>query len=88
MREMTVGKLNLQEQTLPGAVGASLSVVWMAYGEWANIVPPDLGQGQELALTAALGVIFTALANMVRALLPGSATASPETTDPERKEPQ
>lgn len=70
-----MSKLNLQAQTLPGAVGTSLAIVWMTYGEWINIVPPDLDQTREIALTAALGVVFTALANVVKAFLPRKVLA-------------
>ncbi len=90
-----MSKLNLQAQTLPGAVGTSLAIIWMTYGGWINIIPPDLSQTKEIALTAALGVVFTALTNIVKAFLPKDALApltgerrpSPETVDPERREP-
>ncbi len=71
-----MGELNLKAQTFPGAVGTSLSVIWMTYGGWINIVPPDLDQTRELALTAALGIVFAALANIVRALLPKRTAGS------------
>ena len=91
-----MNKLDLRAQTFPGAVGTSLAIIWMTYGGWIDIVPPNLDQGREVALTAALGVAFTALANVVRAFLPKDALAPltgerrtpPETTDPERREPQ
>lgn len=70
-----MSELNLKAQTLPGAVGTSLSIIWMTYGGWINIVPPDLDQTRELALTAALGVVFTALANVVRVFLPKEVMA-------------
>ena len=90
-----MSKLNLQAQAFPGAVGTSLAIIWMTYGGWINIVPPDLDQTKELALTAALGVVFTALANIVRTFLPrevvapptGERQTPPETADPERREP-
>ncbi len=70
-----MGKLNLQAQTFPGAVGTSLAVIWMTYGGWIDIIPPDLSQTKEIALTAALGVVFTALANIVKAFLPKEVVA-------------
>ncbi len=70
-----MNKSSLQAQTFPGAVGTSLAIIWMTYGGWIDVVPPDLGQTGEIALTAALGVVFTALVNVVRAFLPKDALA-------------
>ena len=62
--------MNPQKQIVPGTIGGALGVIWMVYGDWLEIVPPELGQTQELALTAAVGVIGTTLVNLVRLVLP------------------
>ncbi len=80
----------LQNQTVPGSIGAALSIVWMVYGAWWGLVPADLGQTQELALTGAVGVLGTALVNLIMRFIPAkAATPTPVANNPaERREPQ
>ena len=65
-----MNKLQLQEQVVPGSVGGAISIIWMTYGEWMGIIPPDLNEVKYVALTAAIGVFATALVNIVRIYLP------------------
>ena len=67
--------MNPQKQIIPGTIGGSLGVIWMVYGGWLELVPPELSQTQELALTAAVGVLGTTLVNLVRLVLPKTETA-------------
>ena len=60
----------LAKQAVPGTIGGALGIIWMVYGDWLGMVPPDLSQTKELALTAAVGIMGTTLANLVRAVLP------------------
>ena len=61
-----MNRAQLQDQIAPGSVGLALSTIWMTYGEWANFVPADMSEVKYAALTAAVGVVFTALVNIVR----------------------
>ena len=70
-----MNKAQLQDQIAPGSVGLALSTIYMTYGEAGNFVPTDLTEVKYAALTAALGVVFTALVNVVRRF----TTAAPVT---------
>ncbi len=61
-----MNKAQMQDQIAPGSVGLGLSTIWMTYGEWAHFVPADLSEVKYAALTASIGVVFTALVNIVR----------------------
>ena len=65
-----MNKAQLQDQAIPGSVGGAISIIWMTYGEWMGIIPPDLSEVKYVALTAAIGVFATALVNIVRSYLP------------------
>ncbi len=65
-----MSKIQLQEQVIPGSVGGAISIIWMTYGEWMGIIPPDMSEVKYVALTAAIGVFSTALVNLVRRFLP------------------
>ncbi len=65
-----MNKVQLQEQVIPGSVGGAVSVIWMTYGEWMGIIPPNMSEVKYVALTAAIGVFATALVNLVRKFLP------------------
>ena len=56
----------LQDQIAPGSGGLALSTIWMIYGEAYNLVPANLSEVKYAALTAALGVVFMGIVNMVR----------------------
>lgn len=64
-----MNKIELQEQVIPGSVGGAISIIWMTYGEWMDIIPPDMSEVKYVALTAAIGVFATALVNLVRRLI-------------------
>ncbi len=61
-----MNKAQLQDQIAPGTVGLALATIWMTYGEAANFVPADLSEVKYAALTASIGVVCTALVNVVR----------------------
>ncbi len=61
-----MNKAQLQDQIAPGSVGLALSTIWMTYGESFSFVPADLSEVKYAALTAAIGVVCTALVNVVR----------------------
>ena len=61
-----MNKSQLQDQIAPGSVGLALSTIWMTYGESGGLVPADLSEVKYAALTAAVGVVCTALVNVVR----------------------
>ncbi len=65
-----MNKAQLQEQVIPGSVGGAISIIWMTYGEWMEIIPPNMDEVKYVALTAAIGVFATALVNLVRRFLP------------------
>ena len=65
-----MNKVQLQEQVIPGSVGGAISIIWMTYGEWMEIIPPNMNEVKYVALTAAIGVFATALVNLVRRFLP------------------
>ncbi|KKM16545.1 hypothetical protein LCGC14_1684780 [marine sediment metagenome] len=65
-----MNKVQLQEQVIPGSVGGAISIIWMTYGEWMSIIPPNMTEVKYVALTAAIGVFATALVNLVRRFLP------------------
>ena len=55
----------LKKQTVPGSLGGAISIIWMIYGDWGGLVPPELSQTQELTLTAAIALVATALVNLI-----------------------
>ncbi len=57
-----MNKAQMQDQIAPGSVGLSISTIWMTYGS----IPADLTEAKYAALTAAFGVVFTALVNVIR----------------------
>ncbi len=59
-------KEKLQDQVLPGSVGGAVGVIWTTYGAWLEIIPPDLGDVERVALTGAIGIVATALVNLIR----------------------
>ena len=61
-----MNKKQLQDQIAPGSVGLAISTIWMTYGESWQFVPPDLSEVKYAALTAAFGVVSTALVNVIR----------------------
>lgn len=61
-----MNKEQLQDQIAPGSVGLAISTIWMTYGESWQFVPPDLSEIKYAALTAAFGVVSTALVNVIR----------------------
>ena len=61
-----MNKAQLQDQIAPGSVGLALSTIWMTYGESGGLVPVDLSEVKYVALTAAVGVVCTALVNVIR----------------------
>ena len=61
-----MNKEQLQDQIAPGSVGLAMSTIWMTYGESAHLVPADLSEIKYTALTAAIGVVCTALVNVIR----------------------
>ena len=61
-----MNRAQLQDQIAPGSVGLALATIWMTYGEAARLVPVDLSEVKYATLTASLGVVFTALVNVVR----------------------
>ncbi len=63
-----MNKAQLQDQIAPGTVGLALATIWMTYGEAGNLVPADLSEVKYAALTASIGVVCTALVNVVRRL--------------------
>lgn len=71
-----MNKEQLQAQVVPGSVGGAISIIWMTYGEWMGIIPPDLNEVKYLALTTAVGVFATALVNVVQSFLPNLGTVS------------
>ncbi len=67
-----MNKAQFQDQIAPGSVGLALSTIYMTYGEAGRFVPTDLTEVKYAALTAALGVVFTALVNVVRRFTTGA----------------
>ena len=59
-----------KNQTVPGSIGAALSVIWMVYGNWWGLVPPDMASELALAFTGAVGVLGTAVVNLVMRFIP------------------
>ncbi len=79
-----------KNQTVPGSIGAAISVIWMVYGEWWGLIPTDLGQTQELALTGAVGILGAAVVNLIMRFIPAKVATPASTTNPdnpERREP-
>ncbi len=72
-----MNKAQLQDQAIPGSVGGAISIIWMTYGEWMGVIPPDMNEVKYIALTAAIGVFATALVNIVRSYLPRANANSP-----------
>ena len=63
------------KQVMPGTLGGAFSVIYMIYGEWWGIVPKELGQTQELALTGAIAVLAAGVVNLIKYLLPKKETS-------------
>ncbi len=81
-----MNKAQLQDQIAPGTVGLALSTIWMTYGESAHFIPADLTEVKYTALTAALGVVFTALVNVVRGFITKAPIINQTFDDAERQE--
>lgn len=71
----------LQDQIAPGSVGIALSTIWMTYGEAGKFVPSNLTEVQYAALTAAFGVVFMGIVNIIRHYI-----RKPVTTEKEESE--
>ncbi len=61
-----MNKAQLQDQIAPGSVGLAMATIYMTYGEWVGFVPANLTDVKYVALTAAVGMVCTALINVVR----------------------
>ncbi len=59
-----------KNQVVPGSIGGALALIWMSYGSWWGLVPPDIGQTQEQLLTGAVGVLGTTLVNLILRFIP------------------
>jgi len=62
-------KEKLQDQAFPGSVGGAIGVIWTIYGEWLGMIPPDLGDIEQVSLTGAVGIFATAIVNLIRRLV-------------------
>ena len=61
-----MNKAQLQDQVAPGSVGLALATIWMTYGEAAQLIPSDLSEVKYVSLTAAIGVVCTAIVSVIR----------------------
>lgn len=61
-----MNKFKMEEQAVPGTIGGAISIIWMFYGTWWGLVPPNLEVPQEMALMGAVAIAATTLVNFIR----------------------